>query len=105
MAKWFGKVGYSTTSESVPGVWENTDTERSYYGDVIRHSTKWSPNSAGTNDNLNISNQISIVADPFAYQHFQHIKYCEFMGVLWEVSSVEPQYPRLILTLGGVYNG
>lgn len=105
MAKWYGKVGYSVTKETAPGVWENNDTEYSYYGEVIQNTSRWSPNSDSTNDTLLVNNKISIVADPFAYQNFQHIKYCEFMGINWEVTNVEPKYPRLILTLGGVYNG
>lgn len=105
MAKWYGKVGYSATKETAPGVWENEDTERNYYGDILQNTSRWSPNSDSTNDNLLINNKISIVSDPFAYQNFSHIKYCEFMGANWEVTNVEPKYPRLILTLGGVYNG
>lgn len=105
MAKWYGKVGYSETGETSPGVWDNTDTERNYYGEIIQNTSRWSPNSDSTNDNLLINNKISIVADPFAYQNFHKIKYCEFMGAKWEVTNVEPKYPRLILTLGGVYNG
>ena len=105
MAKWFGKVGYSTTIETAPGVWMDEYTEREYFGDIIRNTSSWSPNSDSTNDDLKVNNQISIVADPFAYQNFQSMKCIEFMGAKWKISSVEPKYPRLILTLGGVYNG
>lgn len=105
MAKWYGKVGYSVTKETAPGVWENEDTERNYYGDILQNTSRWMANSDSTNDNLLINNKISIVSDPFADQNFSHIKYCEFMGAKWEVTNVEPQRPRLILTLGGVYNG
>ena len=62
-------------------------------------------NSGEVNDDLNINMTLSIVADPFAYQNFHQIKYAEYMGSKWKVSSIEVQYPRLILTLGGVYNG
>lgn len=104
MAKWYGKVGYITTVEIRPGVYEPTSVEKYYYGDITKAISKWTP-SGKVNDDLNVSAQISIMADPFAYQNFHQIKYVEFMGVLWDVTSVEPQRPRLILTVGGVYNG
>ena len=105
MAKWYGKVGYSETVETRPGVWTPKDTVREYYGDVIRNTTKWAVNSDSTNDNLTVNSQISIVADPFANNKFHSMKWIEFMGARWKVTSVEPQPPRLLLTLGGVWNG
>ena len=104
MAKWYGKVGYAITKEIEPGIWTSEVIERPYYGDTIKVVSKW-VTSNNVNDNLDLSSQISMVSDPFAYQNFQSIKYVEFMGSFWEVSSVEPQHPRLILTIGGVYNG
>ena len=105
MAKWYGKVGYSETVETSPGVWVPQDTVREYYGDVIRSTTRWSVNSNSTNDDLTVNSQISIVADPFANNKFHSMKWIEFMGARWKVTSVEPQPPRLLLTLGGVWNG
>lgn len=104
MAKWYGKVGYVMTEETEPGVWVAKATERPYSGDLLKNMSKWATSSK-VNDDLNVANQISIIADPFAYQNFSSIKYVEFMGAMWEVSSAEVQYPRLILTVGGVYNG
>ena len=105
MAKWYGKVGYSETVETSPGVWKPQDTVREYYGDVIRNTTKWAVNSDSTNDDLTVNSQISIIADPFANNKFHSMKWIEFMGARWKVTSVEPQPPRLLLTLGGVWNG
>lgn len=105
MTRWFGKVAYSETVETVPGVYTPQITVHEYYGDVKRNSTKWSGNSESTNDNLTVNVQISIVADPFAIDNFYSMKWIEYMGVKWEITSVEPQLPRLILTLGGIYNG
>ena len=105
MAKWYGKVGYSETVETSPGVWAPQDTVREYYGDVIRNTTKWAVNSDSTNDDLTVNSQISIVADPFASNKFHSMKWIEFMGAKWKVTSVEPQPPRLLLTLGGGWNG
>ena len=102
MAKWFGKVGYAVTEETEPGIWEETITDREYYGDVISNRFK-RQNSSDVNDDINISQIISIVADPFAYQHCSEIIYVEHMGSKWRVSDVEPMFPRLQLTIGGVY--
>lgn len=105
MAKWYGKIGYAQTHETTPGVWIEDTKERTYSGDVIRNNSRWSASSDSTNDDLSFNNQISILADPFAYQNFHAMKYIEFMGARWKITSVEVQYPRLILTMGGVYNG
>lgn len=102
--KWYGVVGYGETVETKPGIWTTKITEREYYGDVIRNS-RTLQNSNQVNDNLNISNSISIIADPYAIQNFHAIRYLEFMGTKWKVSNIEVQYPRLIMTIGGVYNG
>ena len=104
MAKWFGKVGYAVTEETDPGIWEETITEHKYYGDVITNHFKHQ-NSGGVNDGINVSQIISIVADPFAYQHCSEIIYVEYLGSKWKVSDVEPMFPRLQLTIGGLYNG
>ena len=104
MAKWYGKVGYIVTQETEPGIWEPAVTERNYFGDLLSNVSKWSTSSK-VNDDLNVANRISIVADPFAYENFSSIKYIEYMNALWEVSSAEVQYPRIILTVGGVYKG
>ena len=105
MAKWYGRVGYVDTNEIEPGIWEPTVTERPYFGDLLKNVSKWVTNTSSVNDNLNVTAQISIVADPYAYQHFSSVRYVEFMGAMWDVTSVEPQYPRLILSIGGVYSG
>lgn len=104
MSKWYGKIGYAENVEYEPGNWEEEITERPYYGDTYRN-TRLLQNSDGVNDNINIANQISIVADPYANQNFHKMRYVEFMGTRWKVTNIEVQYPRLILTVGGQYNG
>lgn len=103
MGKFYGAIGYASNVEISPGVWDDVITVRNYSGDVIRNTRQYQ-SSDTINDNLNISNEISIVADPFAYENFHSMKYVEFMGAKWKISNVEVQYPRLILTIGGVYN-
>ena len=104
MARFHGSVGYATRKETRPGVWDDETTERKYYGEVLRYIRKSQPADKSTDD-IGIDMQISIVSDPFAIEHFHSIRYVEFMGARWEVSSIEPRHPRLILTLGGLYNG
>lgn len=104
MAKFYGSVGYADTVETAPGVWEEGITERMYFGDLIRN-TRRLQSSDTLNDDINVANEISIVADPFANQNFHKMRYVSFMGSRWKVTNVEVQYPRLILTIGGVYNG
>lgn len=103
MAKFYGKIGYADTKETAPGVWVEQITERNYYGELVRN-TRRLESSGNLNDNINIANEISIVADPYANAHFHEMRYVEFQGARWKVSNVEVKYPRLILTLGGLYH-
>lgn len=103
MAKFYGEIGYVETIETEPGVWVENIIKRNYYGDLIRN-TRSLVSSGNVNDNINISNEISILADPYANEHFHSMRYVEFMGAKWKVTNVEVKYPRLILTIGGLYN-
>lgn len=103
--KWYGKIGYAESVEIEPGVWDELITERSYYGDVYRNNRRLQTTGESTNDNINVSNEISIMADPYAYEHFYSMRYAEYMGTKWKVITADVQYPRIILSLGGVYNG
>ena len=103
MAKFCGVIGYAVTKETEPGIWEEQIVEVEYFGDVIRNSRRFS-GTAKVNDDINISNQISIIADPFANNNFHAMKYVVFMGAKWKISEVTVQYPRLVLIIGGLYN-
>lgn len=104
MAKFFGVIGFEETQETKPGVFEPMVTERNYSGDVLR-SSKRNESGEKINDDVSISNQFSIVADKYAYNHIYGMKYLKYMGVKWKISDVEIQHPRLIINVGGVYNG
>ena len=104
MAKWFGMIGYAETVETSPGVWKEQITKREYFGDLIRNARRLY-SADKVNDDINIVNELSIVSDPYAIENFHAMRYAEFMGTRWKISNVEVQYPRLLLTLGGVYNG
>lgn len=97
-------IGYGITKETVPGVWVDTIIEKEAYGDILKNSRQMD-SSDKVNSDISINNRISIVADPYIQENFQFIKYVKFLGISWRVSSVEVEYPRLILTLGGIYNG
>lgn len=104
MAKFFGKIGFGETVETAPGVWEDQITQRDYYGDVIRTAIKFQE-ADKVNKDLSVSNSISVVADAYANEHFFAIRYINWAGTLWTVSDVTVERPRLVLRLGGIYNG
>lgn len=105
MAKFFGKVGYAESVDQGSGVWVSDQiVERYYYGDVVKNNRRLE-NIGQVNDNVAINNVVSIMADAYATQKIDAIRYVEWMGVLWRVINVEVQRPRLLLTLGDVYNG
>lgn len=106
MAKFSGLIGFVGTREDPPnsGIWEEFSDARQYYGDILRQGRHWEHGDS-RNDDLTVNNYISIIADDFAKQNFQFIKWVEILGVKWRISSVEIEYPRIKLTLGGVWNG
>lgn len=103
MAKYYGEIGFIETVETTPGVWsEVVGHKDNYYGDTIELNSRWG-SADKRNDDLEISNRISILGDPYAFENFAHIKYAAWMGAKWKVTAVSVEYPRLVLTLGGVY--
>ena len=104
MAKYFGKIGFSVMTETKPGIFVEAIEEREYYGDVVRVA-RHLQSSEKINDDISLTHDVSIVADPFAYNNFQSIRYLTYLGQKWKVSNVEVIYPRLSLSLGGLYNG
>lgn len=104
--KFFGQVGFVMSHEEPEGsgIWVDSPTERDYYGDVNRISRRWET-GAKVNDDITVNNEISILSDPFVTQNLPWIKYVKWNGIAWKVTNVEVQYPRLILSIGGVYDG
>lgn len=103
MAKFYGKVGFLRIDETAQDVYGEILTERLYKGDVIRNQKRYQ-SSESLNDDVVLSNNISIVADSYANENVFAIKYVIYKGVPWKVTNVEIQRPRIILTLGGKYN-
>ena len=104
MAKWFGKIGYYESVETAPGVWVEQIVEHTYYGNLVTNNRRFQSTDQ-VNETLAVSNTISIVADPYANLHFHSMKYVTLNGVKWKISNIEVNFPRLTLTLGGIYNG
>ena len=104
MAKFFGEIGYGHTEETAPGVHTLIVTEKKYYGDVQRN-TKQNVEGDKVNSDLTVGVSISIIADAYANENFFAIRYVRWAGTLWTVANVDVQRPRLVLRLGGVYNG
>lgn len=105
MNKFYGVIGYKGTYEDPnrPGIWLDEEIERPYYGDILKNTLKYGPDSK-VNEDVSISNRISILCDPYAMNHVKNMKYITFMGSKWTITDVEVNYPRLILSLGGLYN-
>lgn len=101
--KYCGKIGFAVTAETKPGVWKEVITERQYFGDLT-NTRRRLEGSSEVIDDVAISNELSIISDPYANQNFSSIRYAEFMGTKWKITNVSVQYPRLILTFGGIYN-
>lgn len=105
MAKFAGKIGFGISTQGVPGVTLDVMTEKEYKGEVLRSNKNFNESNNGVNDNLKLSNRVSIVADDFANTNASVIRYVILGGVRWKVSNIEVAEPRLILSLGEVYNG
>ena len=106
MAKYYDEIGFAVIAEDPvdSGIWKETIVKKNYSGDVL-NATRRIEISDKINPDLNVSNRISIVANQYAMQNFHSIRYAKYLGARWRVNSVEVQAPRLILSLGGLYNG
>lgn len=107
MAKFSGLIGYVTDLEVSPGVYITEPIEKPYVGDLIKNFSR--RENTDVNGKTTIANDISIIADPYAYEHFHEIAYVKFnlprISGAWSVNNVTVEHPRLTISLGGVYNG
>lgn len=104
MAKFHGKVGIATTTESSPGVHTEVIVEVDCNGDILREARGYSKGES-VNENLRLSNRFSIVYNDVTLRNLQFIRYVLYLGEKWIVTDIEVASPRLILTTGGIYNG
>ncbi|HEI0617319.1 TPA: hypothetical protein SIF56_004548 [Escherichia coli] len=105
MAKYAGLVGYATQEEISPGVWEDVIIERRMRGDILRSVTQNQTSEVSVNDDVSINNRFSLIGDPFSKAHFQDMRYVKYLGRTYKVDSVELAHPRLIVEIGGIWNG
>lgn len=104
MAKFYGKIGFGESKQVSPGVWEDVIIEKPYYGDVIRDTLEVEAHEKVLND-IRPGNSFNIVADGYAENNFFAMRYIQWAGALWTIRQVEVRRPRLIIRIGGVYNG
>lgn len=105
MARFFGVVGFAENNVEIrPGVFEDIIVEKNYYGDLVKNARRFQDGSTIV-DELSFDNSISILANKYANDHIDAMRYVVLNEVRWEITSIEAQPPRLILRLGGVYNG
>ena len=102
--KYYGQIGFADAVETSLGVWDDDIVEKNYYGDVLQNSLRYQ-NGTGVVDNVNVSNRFSIVIDSYIQENLHKIRYIVWQDTMWEVTNVDVQYPRLIISIGGVYNG
>ena len=105
MAKFYGSIGFVKMVETSPDVWEPEETVKKYCGDLKRNQRRWDNKSDTINEDLTVSNEVSIIADKFACENIGAMKWVEVMGCKWKINSVTIEYPRITMTVGGVYNG
>ena len=104
MARYHGYVGYGVDTETYPGVWQEVITEHEYFGDVIKNRINVQQDNS-VNAGIKINSNISIIGDPFAYDNLYAIRYVTYLGKKWNVTSIDIERPRLVLSIGGIYNG
>lgn len=100
--KWYGQIAFNNQTQVEPGIWESGDPiVRNYYGDVIRDSKR--DQLQRINNDIVLVNILSVIADPYLINSFHDILYVTYGGSKWRISSVENNYPRLILHFGNLY--
>lgn len=104
MAKYVGMIGFVRNEEIEPGIWEDVVTEKKYRGDILKNNQRFAV-STSIEGELKITNQFSIIGNSYAFDHVSDIRYLEWRGNRWVVDTVEIEYPRLVMTIGGLYNG
>lgn len=101
--KWFGKVGFIKTEETKPGVYMPVEKEREYYGDVVTNRRRWERSDMSSNDDIQVTNSISIVADSYMQDNLGYMKYVIWNGMKWKIANFQIEYPRITIDFGGLY--
>lgn len=104
MSKFYGAIGFANTVKTAPGVTSRQDIEKYYAGDILELSKQYQSGDK-VNDDISLNMSLSIIADPFAINNIGMIRYIVYLGNKWKVTSIKISYPRIQLTIGGLYNG
>jgi hypothetical protein len=107
MNKFWGTIGFVRQVETSPDVWtESVVAERKYSCEKVRNGSRWQTSIYPTTiDNMVLDNRVKILADPYAWNEMASMRYLVRNGSKWKITAIEEDYPRLILTLGGLYHG
>jgi hypothetical protein len=104
MAKFAGLVGYVTEEETSPGVWKQVETPKRMKGDILRQASN-TQNGDKINSNVTLSHRVSLVGDAYSFGNYYNIKWIDVDGRKWKVEAIEVRRPRIIVSLGGPWNG
>ena len=105
--RFHGYLGYEGPSVEDPpdsGIYKASVVERVHTGVIVKHRRN-QDNATSINGVMSVNNDISIVGDPYALEHLHNLKYIRWNNVCWTVTSVETDTPRIIVSIGEVYNG
>lgn len=105
MAKFRGTIGFVIDDVEVsPGIYKTEIIERTYTGDIYRDSKRMTDSSSTTNQSVSLSISFNFLTDNFAIDYLYAMSYLIFRGKKWSISTLELKYPRMEITLGGLYN-
>lgn len=104
MTKYAGLVGYVVQEQTAPSVWTPVETPKRMKGDIIRQSAS-TQNDDKVNSDITLNHRVSLIGDAYAFSSYFNIRWIEIDGHKWEVTNVEVQRPRIIVSLGGPWNG
>lgn len=103
--KYVGNIGFlSSNTEVTGGIATQPIISKRYFGEIITTSSRLQTQDK-INPDVTINNSIAILLDGYLNNNLSNIVYVEFLNKKWSVSSIELRHPRVILSLGGLYNG
>lgn len=97
-------LGFSEKNKEVrPGVWKMQPEEVTHRAKLLTYNKDYDSGEE-VNDDLKLRNRYEIVMKDKKLD-YQDMRYVIVKGTKWKVSALEFLEVRIIITLGGVYNG